>query len=229
MIFKNREEAGRRLALRLEKYANRNDVIVLGIPRGGVPVAFEVAAALNLPLDIFVLRKLGVPGHEELAFGAIGSGGIRFLNANVVEQLGISEQDIEAVARIEREELKRREMLYRGSRPSLDVRGRTVILVDDGIATGASLMAAIQALKQMKPAAIVVATPVAPPETCERFQQEVDRVVCVEMPEPFYGVGQFYHDFSQVSDQEVIELLDEAARKRAEKHPSAQAEPQDTR
>jgi putative phosphoribosyl transferase len=216
MIFKNRQEAGRRLASRLGKYANREDVIVLGVPRGGVPIAFEVATTLNLPLDIFVLRKLGVPGHEELAFGAIGSGGVRVLNASVVEQLGISDLDIALVTRAEREELERRERLYRGNRPPLDVHGRTVILVDDGIATGSSLRAAIHALRQMKPAAVVIATPVAPQETCNRLRQEVDELVCVEMPEPFYGVGQFYHDFSQVSDEEVNELLDSDVGQRGE-------------
>jgi putative phosphoribosyl transferase len=216
MIFRNRQEAGRRLASRLGKYANREDVIVLGVPRGGVPIAFEVATALNLPLDIFVLRKLGVPGHEELAFGAIGSGGIRVLNARVLKHLGISDQDIALVTEAERKELERRERLYRGDRPPLDVCGRTVILVDDGIATGASLWAAIHALRQMKPAAVVIATPVAPQETCNRLRHEVDELVCVEMPEPFYGVGQFYHDFSQVSDEEVNELLESASQQRGE-------------
>jgi putative phosphoribosyl transferase len=216
MIFRNRQEAGRRLASRLGKYANREDVIVLGVPRGGVPIAFEVATTLNLPLDIFVLRKLGVPGHEELAFGAIGSGGVRVLNASVVEHLGISDLDIALVTRAEREELERRERLYRGSRPPLDVHGRTVILVDDGIATGSSLRAAIHALRQMRPAAIVIATPVAPQGTCNRLRHEVDELVCAEMPEPFHGVGQFYHDFSQVSDEEVNELLESASRQRGE-------------
>jgi putative phosphoribosyl transferase len=216
MIFRNRQEAGQKLASRLGKYANREDVIVLGVPRGGVPIAFEVATALNLPLDIFVLRKLGVPGHEELAFGAIGSGGVRVLNASVMEQSGISDLDISLVTRAEREELERREGMYRGNRAPLDVRGRTVILVDDGIATGSSLWAAIHALRQMKPAAIVIATPVAPQGTVSRLQHEVDELVCLEMPEPFYGVGQFYHDFSQVSDDEVNELLDRAFQQRAE-------------
>jgi len=211
MIFRNRQEAGRSLASRLAKYANREDVIVLGVPRGGVPVAFEVATTLNLPLDIFVLRKLGVPWHEELAFGAIGSGGGRVLNESVVEEFGISDVEIALVTRAEREELERRERLYRGSRPPLDVHGRTIILVDDGIATGSSIRAAIQALRQMKPAAIVVATPVAPQESCNRLQHEVDELVCVEMPEPFYAIGEFYDDFSQVSDDEVNELLDRAS------------------
>lgn len=211
MIFRNREEAGQRLASRLSKYGNRDDVIVLGVPRGGIPVAFEVATALHLPLDIFVLRKLGVPGHEELAFGAVGSGGVRVLNPRVVQQLGISQLDIASVTSAEREELERRERLYRGNRPALDVHGRTVILVDDGIATGASLMAATHALRKMKPTAIVLATPIAPRTTCDRLRSEVDEVVCVEMPEPFYGVGQFYDDFSQVSDEDVNQLLERAS------------------
>jgi putative phosphoribosyl transferase len=214
MIFRNRQEAGLKLASRLGKYANRKDVIVLGVPRGGVPVAFEVATTLNLPLDIFVLRKLGVPWHEELAFGAIGSGGVRVLNESVVEEFGISDVEIALMTRAEGEELERRERLYRGSRPPLAVLGRTIILVDDGIATGSSIRAAIQALRQMKPAAIVVATPVAPQETCNRLQHEVDELVCVEMPEPFYAIGEFYNDFSQVSDDQVNELLDSASRLR---------------
>lgn len=210
MIFRNRQQAGQILASRLEKYANREEVIVLGIPPGGVPVAFEVARALNQPLDIFVLRKLGVPGHEELAFGAIGSGGVRVVNANLVAELGLSDVQVAAVIRAEQEELKRREKIYRGNRPPLEVRGRTVILIDDGIATGSSILAAIHALRQMQPAGIVVGTPVGPPDTVIRLQREVNELVCVEMPESFYGVGQFYVDFSQVSDQEVNELLDRA-------------------
>ena len=214
MIFRNRAEAGQQLASRLGKYANRDDVIVLGVPRGGVPIAFEVATALNLPLDIFVLRKLGVPGHEELAFGAIGSGGVRVLDRQIVEAVGLSELVIELVTRAERAELARREQIYRGGRPPLDVRGKTVILVDDGIATGSSLRAGVRALRQMQPAAIVIAAPVAPRSTVNRLRREVDDVVCVEIPERFYGVGQFYHDFSQVSDEEVNELLDSASRQR---------------
>jgi predicted phosphoribosyltransferase len=169
-----------------------------------------VATALEVPLDIFVLRKLGVPGHEELAFGAIGSGGVRILNADVVDRLGISELEVAAVTQEETKELERRETRYRGSRPPLDVRGRTVILVDDGIATGASIRAAIHAIRKMRPAAIVVATPVAPRATCNLLRREVDELVCAESPEPFYGVGQFYQDFSAVSDEEVVALLDPA-------------------
>jgi putative phosphoribosyl transferase len=212
MIFPNRTEAGRRLALRLLDYANRKDVIVLGVPRGGVPVAFEVARMLKVPLDVFVLRKLGVPGHEELGFGAIASGGIRALNPEVVEALRVSPLDIELVTNRERKELKRREHAYRGVRPPLDVRGLTVILVDDGIATGSGMRAAIDALRQMKPAHIVIAVPVAPVSTWDYLRSQVDDLVCLETPEPFYGVGQFYFDFSQVSDQEVNELLERAAR-----------------
>ena len=212
MIFPNRTEAGRRLALLLRDYANRKDVIVLGIPRGGVPVAFEVARTLKAPLDMLVLRKLGVPGHEELGFGAIASGGIRALNPEVVEALRISPWDIELVTKREGKELKRREHAYRGRRPALNVKGRTVILVDDGIATGSGMRAAVDALRQMKPAQIVIAVPVAPASTCDHLRAEVDDLICLATPEPFYGVGQFYYDFSQVSDQEVNELLDRAAR-----------------
>lgn len=218
MIFANRTEAGQALAARLRKYANRDDVIVLGAPRGGVPVAFEVATELRAPLDVFVLRKLGVPGREEFAFGAIASGGVRILDRNTVEGLGITGLDIERVTRAEIQELERRERAYRGGRPPLDVRGLTVILVDDGIATGSSMRAAIRALRQMKPARIVIAVPVAPVSTCNQLEFEADELLCLEMPEPFYGVGQFYGDFSQVSDEEVKELLDAASPRRREPH-----------
>ncbi len=218
MIFANRTEAGQALAARLRKYANRDDVVVLGAPRGGVPVAFEVATELRVPLDVFVLRKLGVPGREELAFGAIASGGVRILDRDIVEGLGITGLDIERITRAEQREMERREQTYRGERPPLDVSGLTVILVDDGIATGSSVRAAIRALRQMKPARIVIAVPVAPASTCNRLQSEADELVCLEMPEPFYGVGQFYRDFSQVSDEEVKELLDTASRRRREPH-----------
>lgn len=211
MIFPNRTEAGRRLGLYLHDYANRKDVTVLGIPRGGVPVAFEVARMLKVPLDVLVLRKLGVPGHDELGFGAIARGGIRTLNQEIVEALRISPWDIELVTQREAKELERREQAYRGRRAALDVKGRTVILVDDGIATGSGMRAAVDALRQMKPAKIVIAVPVAPASTCNRLRNEVDDLVCLATPEPFYGVGQFYYDFSQTSDQEVNELLDRAA------------------
>jgi putative phosphoribosyl transferase len=217
MIFQNRAEAGQQLALHLGKYANRDDVIVLGVPRGGVPIAFEVATALNLPLDIFVLRKLGVPGHEELAFGAIGSGGVRVLDREIVEAVGLSDFVIELVTRAECAELARREHIYRGEKSPLDVRGKTVVLVDDGIATGSSLRAGVRALRQMQPSAIVIAAPVAPRSAVIRLGSEVDEVVCVAIPEGFHGVGQFYKDFSQVSDDEVNELLDRASRQRRER------------
>jgi putative phosphoribosyl transferase len=213
MIFADRTTAGRELAQHLRSYADRDDVIVLGAPRGGIPVAFEVAMALRAPLDVFVLRKLGVPGHEELAFGAIASGGTRVLDRDTIGVLGLSGWEIERVTRIEQKELERRERAYRGARSPLDVSGLTVILVDDGIATGSSMRAAIRALRQMNPAALIVATPVAPQATCDHLRAEVDELICLETPEPFYGVGQFYEDFSQVSDEEVTRLLEEASRK----------------
>ena len=217
MFFANRVQAGRKLALRLRRYADREDVIVLAAPRGGVPVAFEIASALGLPLDVFMLRKLGVPGNEELAFGAIATGGVRVLDRNTIEALGLTGLDIERVTRSEALELERRERTYRGARSPLNVSGLTVILVDDGIATGSSMRAAIRALREMKPAALVIATPVAPRSTCDRLIPEVDELVCLEMPDPFYGVGQFYYDFSAVSDDEVNQLLDEAWRRADER------------
>ncbi len=207
MILLNRIDAGRRLAKKLESYARREDVIVLGIPRGGVPVAFQVAAQLEVSLDVFVVRKLGVPSQPELAFGAIASGGIRFLDDQIVESLDVSKQAIERVTTEERQELDRRERLYRGGRPPLKVEGKIVILVDDGIATGASTQAAITALQKLNPARIVLAAPVAPALTCRRLRREVDELVCLDTPENFYAIGQFYEDFSQVSDEEVTSLL----------------------
>jgi putative phosphoribosyl transferase len=212
MVFQDRVDAGRRLASELGAYANREDVIVLGIPRGGVPVAFEVAKALNAQLDIFLSRKLGVPGQEELAFGAIASGGVRVLDREIIEAVGISEQDIEQITEKVKKELERRERVYRGGRPPLKLEGRTVLLVDDGIATGSSMRAAIHALRQMKPARIVIGVPVAPLSTCHRLKAEVDEFICVHMPEFFYAIGQFYTDFSQVADEEVTDLLHRATR-----------------
>jgi predicted phosphoribosyltransferase len=205
--FRDRTEAGRVLAERLAAYADRPDVIVLALPRGGVPVAFEVARALHAPLDVFIVRKLGVPGHEELAMGAVATGGVRVLNDQVVRALRIPESVINAVAAWELEELARRERLYRGDRPPPDVRGKTVILVDDGLATGATMLAAVKALREQHPARIVVAVPVASPDTCELLREEVEEVVCAVTPEPFYAVGLWYQDFSQTSDEEVRELL----------------------
>jgi predicted phosphoribosyltransferase len=205
------------LAAELQAYADRRDVVVLALPRGGVPVAFEVARALHAPLDVFVVRKLGLPGHEEVAMGAIATGGVRILNEDVVRRLGISEAVIEAVTGRERRELERRERLYRGGRPAPDVRRSTVILVDDGLATGSTMRAAIAALRKHGPARIVVAVPVGAPETCAEFQAEADETVCAVMPEPFHAVGQWYRDFSQTTDEEVHELLERAA---AEYHPA---------
>jgi putative phosphoribosyl transferase len=206
-VFRDRIEAGRVLARLLSPYARQSNVIVLALPRGGVPVGFEVAQALQAPLDVFVVRKLGVPGHEEYAMGAIASGGVRVLNEDVVDYLGIQDEDIEGVARSEQAELDRREHLYRGSRPAPRVAGRTVILVDDGLATGSTMRAAIRALQLQAPERIVVAVPVAAEETCESLRAEADEVVCARTPEPFRAVGLWYGDFSQTSDDEVRDLL----------------------
>ncbi len=213
MIFQDRIDAGRQLTTRLTKYADRPDVIVLALPRGGVPVAFEVAQELNATLDIFLVRKLGVPGHEELAMGAIASGGVRVINQDVVSYLQIPGEVIDAVAAYEQRELERREREYRGDRPPPDLRGRVVILIDDGLATGSTMRAAAAAVRKQRPARIVVAVPVAAPETCENFRSEVDEIVCAVTPEPFRGVGLWYEDFSQTTDQDVRELLERATEK----------------
>jgi len=210
-VFRDRTEAGRLLAALLEKYAGKPDVIVLALPRGGVPVAYEVAKALHAPMDVFVVRKLGIPAHEELAMGAVATGGVLVLNDQVVRALSIPGYVIDAVADWELLELKRRERLYRGDRPPPDVRGKTVILVDDGLATGYTMLAAVRALRQQGPARIVVAVPVAAPDTCEVLKAYVDEVVCVATPEPFYAVGLWYQDFSQTTDEEVRELLERSA------------------
>jgi erythromycin esterase-like protein/predicted phosphoribosyltransferase len=205
--FRDRREAGRLLAAKLARYANRPDVIVLALPRGGVPVAYEVARALRVPLDVFVVRKLGVPGYEELAMGAVATGGVRVLNDQIVRSLRIPDYVIDRVAAEEREELGRRERTYRGGRAPLEVRGRTVILVDDGLATGATMRAAVLALRQQQPAKIIAAVPTASPETCNELRAEVDEVVCAITPDPFHAVGYWYEDFTQTTDQEVRELL----------------------
>ena len=202
--FHDRREAGRLLAEKLTAYADRPDVLVLALPRGGVPVAYEVARALRAPLDVFIVRKLGVPGYEELAMGA---GGVRVLNDQVVNGLRIPDYVIDAVTAWEQQELARRESLYRGERPPPDVRGKTVILVDDGLATGSTMQAAVAALRQQQPARIVVAVPTAAPETCDALRAEVDEVICAITPEPFHSVGLWYKDFSQTTDDEVRELL----------------------
>lgn len=208
MIFRDRHHAGHVLAGRLMHYADRDGVIVLALPRGGVPVGYEVATALRVPLDIFLVRKLGVPGHEELAMGAIASGGVQLMNPQVVRHLvGVGPDEIERVAAREEAELLRRERAYRGDRPQPEVAGKTVILVDDGMATGSSMRAAVTALRRQGPARLVVAVPVGAPDTCDAFRGEADEVVCAEMPDRFAGVGQWYFDFEQTGDDEVTRLL----------------------
>ena len=206
--FRDRAEAGRALARVLSHYAGRDDVIVLALPRGGVPVAAEVAKELAAPLDVFVVRKLGVPGHEELAMGAIASGGVLVLDDGVLRWLGISEEQVQRALTRELDELRRREAAYRNGRPLPDLKGKTVILVDDGLATGASMQAAARAVRRHQPARIVIAVPVASRATCDQFRDDVDEVVCAVTPEPFYAVGNWYEEFSQTSDEEVRELLD---------------------
>jgi len=210
--YHDRIEAGRVLASMLTTYTNRKDVLVLALPRGGVPVAYEVARALHVPLDVFLVRKLGVPGHEELAMGAIATGGIRVINEDVVRSLHIPPHVLEAVAFKEERELERRERLYRDDRPLPVVRDQTIILIDDGLATGATMRAAVQALRVQAPDKIVVAVPLAAYTVYQQFRAEVDEIICAQIPEIFYGVGWWYEDFSQTSDQEVRELLYLSAR-----------------
>lgn len=209
-IFKDRRDAGKQLAEKLSEYKGQDDVVVLGLPRGGVPVAYEVAEALNLPLDVFIVRKLGVPGQPELAMGAIASGDIQVMNDSVVRRAGISDPQIEEVAQQEKEELKEREKAYRGARPEIELQGKTVLLVDDGLATGASMRAAISALREHDPEKIIVAVPTAPPDTCQEFEPEVDQIICLRTPTPFWGVGGSYQSFSQTTNEEVRDLLNRA-------------------
>lgn len=208
--IKNRIVAGQALARALESYRNRENVLILGLPRGGVTLAYEVARELNALMDLILVRKLGTPGQEELAMGAIASGGIRVLNENIVSSLYIPDEVIEEVATAEQQELERRERAYRGNRPRPEVTHKHVILVDDGLATGATMRAAIAALRQQKPASIVVAVPVAPFDTVEKLNSEADEVICLATPEPFMAIGNWYVDFSQVSDEEVKRLLSKA-------------------
>lgn len=210
--FLNRREAGIQLAEKLGHFAGKRDVLVLGLARGGVPVAYEVARALHVPLDVFVVRKLGAPGHEEFAIGAIATGGIRVLNPEAIQRLGITSSAIERVTMLEQQELERREKMYRGDRPPVSVKGRTVIVVDDGLATGATMQAAITALRRQDPAAIIAAAPVVAPETCRSLRTVADGCEYVQAPEPFYGVGLWYADFSPTSDAEVQSLLEAAER-----------------
>ena len=212
MIFHDRTSAGRALARRLRPYAARPDVLVLALPRGGVPVAYEVARTLGAPLDVFLVRKLGVPGQEELAMGAIATGGVRVVNPEVVRALGLPREVLDAAAAAEQRELERRERAYRDDRPLPEVRGRAVILIDDGLATGTTMRAAVAALRQQGPARIVVAVPVAAASSCEDLRDLVDEVFCLQTPEPFYAVGSWYEDFTQTSDAEVHALLEHAAR-----------------
>jgi predicted phosphoribosyltransferase len=208
--FSDRREAGTVLATQLDIYRGHDDVVVLGLPRGGVPVAFEIATRLAAPLDVFVVRKLGVPGHAELAMGAIASGNIRVLNDEVVRWYGLSPTVIDDVARVEQIELERREDTYRNGQPLVDLKGRTVILVDDGLATGSTMKAAVQAVRVKDPARIVVAVPVGARDTCRALTEIADEVVCARMPEPFSAVGLWYHDFSQTTDEEVRDLLEQS-------------------
>lgn len=206
-MYQNRTDAGRQLATRLMRHSGRPDVIVLALPRGGVPVGYEVARALGVPLDVFLVRKLGVPGREELAMGAIASGGVRVVNEGVVRELGISARALTVAVEEETRELERREREYRDDRPTPDVRGQTVILVDDGLATGSTMWAAVTALRRLGPGRVVVAVPVGAPTTCGEFEDVADEVVCAAEPERFMAVGMWYDDFSQTTDEEVRDLL----------------------
>jgi predicted phosphoribosyltransferase len=216
-LFQDRTEAGQALAARLHYFGDRNDVVVLALPRGGVPVAAEVARALRVPLDVFLVRKLGVPGHEELAMGAIASGGVLVLNERVLSMLDIGEEAIARAAESEGEELRRREKVYRGRHPPVEIGGKIVLLVDDGLATGTSMRAAVTALRQQDPAGIVIAVPVAAADTCADLESEAEQVICLENPEPFYAVGLFYRHFAQVTDEQVRELLEQSAEEEAHK------------
>ena len=209
--FRDRFEAGRALAGLLKHHVDDPDTVVLALPRGGLPVAYEVARELRAPLDVFVVRKLGLRNHPEFAIGAIASGGVRVLNSEAVKSLNISDEEIEATAKTEQKELERREAAFRGERPPLDVRGRNIILVDDGLATGSTMRAAVVALREKHPRSITVAVPVAAPDTCYEFRSEVDEIICARTPEPFIAVGLWYDDFTQTTDEEVRELLEAAA------------------
>ena len=213
-LFRDRTHAGQILGQRIEAAVQHRDAVVLALPRGGVPVGFEVARILQADLDIFVVRKLGVPGHEELALGAIASGSVRVLNHDLIQQLRLSSTIIEMATAREQRELVRRESLYREGRPPIPVHRRTAILIDDGLATGATMLAAARALRQQRPCRIIVAVPLAAPDACEEFREHVDEVICAFTPDPFYAVGAWYEDFSQTSDAEVRALLERAARDR---------------
>jgi predicted phosphoribosyltransferase len=210
--FYDRHDAGARLAGALERYAGDPDAIVLALPRGGVPVGYEIASRLHIPLDVIVVRKIGVPGRSELAMGAIASGDVRVVDERITQALGIPDEEFDAVVAREQRELVRRESAFRGDRPPLDVRGKTAIVVDDGLATGSSMKAAVDAVRLRGPARVIGAVPVAPPDTCEELAHRADDMICLVMPEHMYAVGMAYDDFDQTSDTEVRELLDRAAR-----------------
>lgn len=223
MLFRDRIHAGRLLAVRLSQYANDPDLLVMALPRGGVVVGFPVADALNAPLDVVIVRKLGVPGHPELAMGAIASGGVRILSKQLINHLGITMQAVEAVTAQEQRELARREALYRGASPAPQIRGRTVLLVDDGIATGATMRAAAELMRQQEPERLVIAVPVAPPSTSAELAVQADEIVCLAQPESFFAIGEFYEDFHQVSDEEVRDLLQRAQERISRRRASVDA------
>jgi predicted phosphoribosyltransferase len=212
VYFRNRTEAGQTLAGHLQHYKNTPNVLVLALPRGGVPVAYEVARELNAALDVFTVRKLGVPGHQELAMGAIATGGVRILHDGVIQELGIPQRTIDIVSDQEQQELERRERIYRGERSAPVIENRTIIVVDDGLATGSSMRAAVRALRQKDPARLVVAVPTAPAEACQQLRESADEVVCVITPDPFYAVGGSYVDFGQITDDEVKEVIERAGK-----------------
>ena len=224
--FQDRRDAGRQLASALDGYAGRADAVVLALPRGGVPVGYEIARALGVPLDVLVVRKLGVPGQPELAMGAIASGGIRVIDRRIVETIGIPDRVLEAASERERAELERRERAFRGDRPPRDIRDRIAIVVDDGLATGSTMRAALDAVRTRGPARVVCAVPVAPPETCAALRQHADEMICLVTPPDMYAVGLWYEDFAQTEDDEVRALLDAAARDQASASSEAAAHPQ---
>ena len=209
-MYRNRREAGQKLIPEVKDLIDKENTVVLGLPRGGVPVAYEVAKALELPLDVFVVRKLGVPGREELALGAIASGGVRFLNEDIFQQLNISDQQLEDITERERQKLEKREEIYRGTRPGIDLAGKEVLIVDDGLATGATMKAAVQALQEHAPEKVLAAVPTAPPDTCREMQELVDEMICLSTPANFMGVGGSYREFGQTTNEEVKELLGQA-------------------